>query len=279
MKFSLLWITVLICRVSIAQSNQFASGVQWDVKQNELVLKNRVEDNTGQKYWAYLLNLLPPEPLEKYITSLRLFTDGEQEDLGGMSPLNDQNTAWEVDLDTIDFNLNSTDSIYILDFIHTAIHEFGHLVTLNPEQVLVTDDEYQNDSIGYLTSEGYAIDGSYLGEFVKQFWNDGLLENWDKIDKIRVEPIRLNKLYKFYLDNEENFMTDYAAESPEEDIAESWTFFVLCDKPSKNLVKYEKVRFFYQYPKLLEYRNQIRANLNAIPDNYLEKNKWVLDNW
>ncbi len=72
-----------------------------------------------------------------------------------------------------------------------------------------------------------------------------------------------NGLYQFYLKNQGTFLTDYAAEAPEEDIAESWSFFILNDQPSSlNLIKNQKINFFYQFPELIEYRTLIRKNIN-----------------
>ena len=56
-------------------------------------------------------------------------------------------------------------------------------------------------------------------------------------------------------------MTDYAATNPGEDIAESWTHFVINDKPSGDSIADQKVRFFYDYPELVELRDKIRARL------------------
>jgi hypothetical protein len=56
---------------------------------------------------------------------------------------------------------------------------------------------------------------------------------------------------------QDQFVTDYAPTSPVEDIAESWTFFVLSPKPELNSIANEKILFFYEYPELVELRTQI----------------------
>lgn len=144
------------------------------------------------------------------------------------------------------------------------------MLTLNAGQIEPTEDVVQNDSRGYLTSEGYALKASYLGMFVDQFWPPDFLSEWDKVDKIRNESRRINKLFKLYLENESQFVTDYAAESPEEDIAESWAFFVLSDKPLALEGKAKKVLFFYQFEELIRLRTMIRSNMKFIPKAYLE---------
>ena len=224
----------------------------------------------AQDYFNTINNTLPKDLIDKYVVSLRLFTDGKDGDLGGLNQMNESVDSWQFDLDTADVNIYSKDSIEILDYTHTLIHEYGHLLTLNPSQIELTDDMIQDDNKGYLTSEGYALKDSYLGIFVKQFWDDELLLEWDNIDNKKNENKRVKLLYEFYLSHRDNFVTDYAAESPEEDIAEAWTFFVLSDKPDTNTVKNQKVIFFYQFPELVEYRQKMRLNIKSIPISYLD---------
>jgi hypothetical protein len=57
-----------------------------------------------------------------------------------------------------------------------------------------------------------------------------------------------------------DFVTQYAATSPTEDMVESFVQFVTQDKPSGALTKFEKVRFFYQYPELVSLRTQLRKS-------------------
>ncbi len=44
-----------------------------------------------------------------------------------------------------------------------------------------------------------------------------------------------------------------------EDIAESWTHFVLQPKPAGDTVSEKKVLFFYDFPELVELREEIVA--------------------
>lgn len=241
----------------------------WDVKNGKLMANANVNFPVANKYWKQINYLLPSDLISEYVVSLRLFTDGRDEDLGGMNQMNDAVEQWQIDLDTADMRLFSKDSIEILDYTHTLIHEFGHLLSLNSSQVQLTQDEIEDCSKGYLTTEGYAIKGSYLEQFVEKFWNVRLLHEWRTIDRINRESRRVNRLYKFYLKHSDDFLTDYAAESPEEDIAESWTFFVLSDKPLPKSVKHEKVLFFYQFPQLVQYRKHIRSRIEFIPESYV----------
>ena len=264
---SIIIATLTTSIITIAQNE---IGV-WEIKEGTLITNDSLSySSMAQDYFNTINNTLPKDLIDKYVVSLRLFTDGKDGDLGGLNQMNESVDSWQFDLDTADVNIYSKDSIEILDYTHTLIHEYGHLLTLNPSQIELTDDMIQDDNKGYLTSEGYALKDSYLGIFVKQFWDDELLLEWDNIDNKKNENKRVKLLYEFYLSHRDNFVTDYAAESPEEDIAEAWTFFVLSDKPDTNTVKNQKVIFFYQFPELVEYRQKIRLNIKSIPISYLD---------
>lgn len=243
--------------------------ISWDIVNGRISNKAYPEDTLAQLYWTKVLQILPDSILYKYVKKITLFSDGLKNELGGMSPLNDNNDAWEIDLDTLDMNLRNPDSSHTIDYLHTLIHEFGHLLSLNDKQVYPTKDQFQDDNKGYLTSEGYAFQSSYLSLFTKRFWPMDLLNEWDKIDQIRNERRKLNLLYDFYLVRAQSFINDYAAESPEEDLAESWTFFVLSDSTSGHSIKHQKINFFYQFDELVDYRTQIRSALPFIPKQYL----------
>ncbi|SHJ48662.1 putative zinc-binding metallopeptidase [Aquimarina spongiae] len=272
-KLILLLFTILCYSLS-AQNQAEIIGESWEISNGTLQLGKKQSDSLAIKYWNYLNNLLPSKLLKRYVTRLILFTDGAEEVLGEIAPLNNINTKWSVAIDTIDFKFEIKDSTYIQDYTHTLIHEFGHLLTLNPEQVEITDDDYQDDEKGYLTSEGYAKKNSYLGEFVSTFWNADFLKEWDKIDNIKNENRKVRRLQRFYFHNKNQFLSDYASESPEEDIAESWTFFVLSDKPSKfGKIKLKKILFFYKFPELIQLRSEIRSKISLIPIDYVNNYK------
>ncbi len=50
---------------------------------------------------------------------------------------------------------------------------------------------------------------------------------------------------------------EYAATNPVEDIAESWTEFVMRPKPIGTTIADQKEQFFYEYPELVKIRREI----------------------
>jgi hypothetical protein len=58
----------------------------------------------------------------------------------------------------------------------------------------------------------------------------------------------------------ERFVSEYAATNKDEDLVESFVVFVTDDKPTEKGLKYDKIRFFYNYPELIELRSELRAS-------------------
>jgi hypothetical protein len=61
--------------------------------------------------------------------------------------------------------------------------------------------------------------------------------------------------------SEHKFVSVYASSNPGEDIAESFTYFVLNTKPTGSTIREQKMLFFYQYPELIKLRNLIRSRV------------------
>ncbi len=263
--------SALLLAIQIPLKGQAA---KWKVEKGQIQI-TEPSNKPALDTWNYVYDLLPTELIDKYVTSFTLETDGKDGELGGLTPLDDYNSMWELSIDQADFTINEKDQVNYINTIHTIIHEFGHLLTLNPEQIDFTEDEYQNDQKGYLTAEGYASDKSYLGQFVNQFWDLSLLNEWDKIDVLENENKREKRLERFYNRHFESFISAYASESPEEDIAESWTFFVLTEQPIEDEFGVEKIAFFYQFEELKELRKMIRAKVKNIPRAYI---KYYIEN-
>ena len=49
--------------------------------------------------------------------------------------------------------------------------------------------------------------------------------------------------------------------APKEDVAETWTYFVMTPQPGGDTLADQKIRFFYNYPELVDLRAQIRSQI------------------
>ena len=184
--------------------------------------------------WAQVNALLPEGALDGF-SRFTVFTDGLDETLAYVSPLDDTGTRWELAVDPADAGE--------LDwFTETVLHEYTHYLTLNDTQA---DYGAPESGARYCEEGMVARSGSYLDDFYHTFWTDYLHDRLANPDS-----------YGFYLRHQADFVTDYASTDPSEDIAESFTYFVLWDAPEGDAVWEEKLNFFYRYPELVEFRTR-----------------------
>lgn len=233
--------------------SQLVEIIQQPVEKNNLYVQNI------SYYWKQIYAVLPKEIMDKYVKELELITDGPSETLAGVKAIDESNSSWNFGIDPADLPKGKITENQ--DFMHTLIHEFGHVLTLNNTQIEPSESDYQIGNERYLTMEGLAFKESYINQFVQEFWYKGdRIDTWDEIQNIQNERKRLDNLIIFYLNNKDAFFTEYAAESPEEDIAESWTYFILKERPQNDYTELnKKLLFFYQYEELVAMRSKILA--------------------
>lgn len=219
-----------------------------------------------QEIWEYFKALIPEEE-QGYVTEFSIFSDGRDDILGAVSPVPGNLSKWELKVDIVD--AGDPD---LLTF--TLIHEFGHLITLNSKQVALDQTLFYNPDNKdmreraidacpqYFTGMGCSQSESYINEFFNRYWTD-LYPEWQKIDREKDSGDRHVMLDDFYKTYKDQFVTKYAATQPPEDIAESWTLFVLSPKPETNSIADQKILFFYEYPELVAIRQEILTRLCA----------------
>jgi hypothetical protein len=224
---------------------------------------------THEAIWNYFVALIPPEQ-RNMVTEFTIFTDGKDNYLAAVAQTSTDPKHWMLQVDILDSGNYNT-------LTYTLIHEHGHLLTLTADQtppnLAVYNDPDDQDIYDreasacpqYFTGEGCSNPDSYINEFFNRFWTD-FYEEWQEIDNMGDEDEYYDELDDFYETYQDQFLTDYAPTSPAEDIAESWTFFVLSPKPELNSIADEKILFFYEYPELVQLRQDILNRVcNAFP--------------
>lgn len=236
----------------------------WKVE-NGIVLKNNsVNDKLAAYYWEEFNRIFPKDLIQKYIKRIVLMTDGLDEKTGALQRMNFKNDKWQLEIDVQDVNFKTKNKKRLHESVYTLVHEFGHLLTLNKTQIRPTTKPDQNEGELYLTHEGEAYKESYINRFVSLFWKGALLTRWDTIQReyCSTEANCVEELTYLYQSNRSEFITVYAAESPEEDIVESWTAFILRPKIRRpRTIAHKKINFFYKFPELVAYRKSIRKQI------------------
>jgi len=228
-------------------------------------LKDEQKDSALQNQaWKIFTELIPFQN-RQMIARYNVFTDGFENTLAAVDQVRDNPSQWVLEIDIAD--LKDRDAL-----LFTMIHEYAHLLTLNASQVTpdqeIVDDPY-NLSLqeskaavcpNYFAGNGCSHADSYIHAFYNRFWL-GLAPEWEKIDTLQYETEDLNPyydgLYHFYLTHQDQFLDDYSTTHPAEDIAESFAYFVFGPKPTGNSIKEQKTAFFYEYPELIQLRENI----------------------
>lgn len=225
------------------------------------------EDTTAHmRIWNFYVAIIPPE-LRKMVHEFVIFTDGGGDGAGAWvtQSIRDPD-KWQVGFDLLD----SDAPLYLADAL---IHESGHLLTLNTRQMPFDDlhyYSYDEEKRAFLGCSQYADDSacslpdSYINLFYEKFWKD-IYPAWSEVelDAQNAESFEeyLSIMEQFYDDHEELFLNSYAATNIHEDMAESFSYFVLNLKPIGNSIPAQKVKFYYEFPELIEYRRQIIEGL------------------
>ncbi len=141
------------------------------------------------------------------------------------------------------------------ELTYTIIHEFGHILTLNNDQVDASISESSCNN--YFTGEGCSKTNSYIHKLQSQFWAD----IWTQYQTAQSSQSGLQQFYNSYSDR---FVTQYAATNPGEDIAEVFATFVTRNSGANgNSIAEQKIQLMYNHTELVDLRNYIRGNLGA----------------
>ena len=216
---------------------------------------NWMNDEVKHKdIWEMVTTLIPADK-RRWMTTFEIF-DGGGELLGYVYNATADLTSWNFALG-IDSaypdgeNLETTG-----DFIHTIIHEYGHIMSLNDEQL-----DHTTSSCDYNPGEGCARSDSYIDSFYSRFWAD-IADEHSNLDADDYDA-----LYEFYDKYEDRFVSDYAATNPAEDIAEVFSYFITQDSaPTGNQIKDEKIRYLYEFPELVDLRNHMKQSTFTMPE-------------
>ena len=218
----------------------------FDVPQDMIPFQQDREKH--QAMWSYFTRLIPA----KYRTKIVEFEviHGRGESGGYVAPVVEGDLSrWRMGL-AIDFvdDLNKIDVNE--EFAYIVIHELGHVLTLNNEQLAAGEE---GNCGTFHTGEGCSFNTSYINALYELGWKD----IYDEFQQIQAEEGTLD----FYFKYKDRFVTEYAASNPGEDMAEVFAVFVTQDdKPVSSSIADQKVRLMYDYPELVELRNAIRKD-------------------
>jgi hypothetical protein len=212
---------------------------------------------TQERIWDYASSLLPAEDLNM-INQYLIYTDGADNELAYVYYDDKQGrTKWMLAVDVVDANQP-------VQLTHTLVHEYGHLLTLNADQIPEDSDYWGWDQEAsgcdtFTYYYGCTNEDSYINLFYEAFWVD-IFPDWKEIvgdPSEDLEDYDVDAVERFYEMYSDQFIDDYAPTEIGEDIAESFEYFVLKPMPDGDSIPEQKILFFYQFPELVELREQM----------------------
>ncbi len=239
-------------------------------KDDSVTNPDYADPNRHEEIWGAVRYLLPNDVLREDVGRFFIFTDGPDGTLAYVEQLPDDLNTWQFGVDIEDAR-----DMYTKDFVHTLIHEFGHVATLRNNQVPPDtsrpsppgDEEFVEPSpvelscATFYTGEGCSNPDSYINLFFARFWSDIYEENLAGSNEAETQEEMDEFAAEFYDEYSDRFLSEYAATNPGEDIAESFTFFVLQEKPDGDTIAEQKILFFYEFEPLVKMRTQMRGQL------------------
>lgn len=191
--------------------------------------------------WDLWLRIVTPEVAGSVILDFRVGDSTDSDTMAYVAQSSDP-TLW-----TLAANLAYASDEDLL--ISTLVHEYAHILSLSPGQV----DPAASSCDTLVLDEGCAERDSALYAFDQEFWAG--------FGSSAPDPTNndADVAYEFYLEHEEDFVSDYAATNVVEDFAESFMTFVLEEEPSADTVVAQKLLFFWDRPEYVEIRDHVRS--------------------
>ncbi len=216
------------------------------------------ESEIAQMIWTYFSTLIPASNRNK-ITQFGIYA-GDDDTMAYVEPVEEGDlSSWKMIVNTKEL-LNGGGVVNDWkEFNLTMIHEFSHVMTLSDAQIDADKTETQCQ-VQFYTQEGCAMKSSFINLFVKKFWQNKSLSRERRSSGSKINYDEVGEVY--YENNPDDFVTEYAATNPGEDIAETFAYFVYGKKPENmSLGKDAKITFFYEFSSLVTLRSQIRRSL------------------
>lgn len=212
-------------------------------------------DERLDEAWAELLAIVPAQELGA-LDVFAGFDDPESDVQAFVTPLGEVGNdrfGMSVNLSVVD---QDPDSLRL-----TLAHEMSHVFSQTPDQLDAGVDPA--DCPTFHNGNGCFLEGSLVLDWIDRFWTDEQLASIpDPTEADEAGGERRCSL-------DPGFLGSYAASSPEEDFAESFSAFVFgLDVPAE---VQPRLDFFAERPEFQAYRDQVLADGRERPENIFDE--------
>ncbi|MDO5980546.1 hypothetical protein [Flavivirga spongiicola] len=212
-----------------------------------------------QEIWALVKKIIPLSHRNR-ISEFILYSGETSGSAGFVFESSKDLSTWKMGI-AIDFaydggfNKNG-------ELAYTIIHEFGHILTLDKNQVNSSINE--SDCSNFYTGEGCAKEASFINQSYNKFWKD----IWGEFNSAGEDETKRDA---FYTKHKNRFLTQYASTNPGEDSAEVFAVFVTRNGGANgNTIAEQKLKLMYTYSNFVELRNYIRGNISNTSKNSIK---------
>ena len=208
-------------------------------------------DPTMTKAWKSLATITPPDQLNDLALFAGFGTSGGDEEetqgttLAFVNVIDDEGTAFQMSVNLDAYDEDPTEAAL------TMAHEFSHVFTATSGQ-LDRSPEAAETCDTYFNGEGCYLPDSLMAEWIAEFWSPEALANVDPNKDVGIDD------GADLCAADPSFLGPYAATTPEEDFAESFSAFVYRVEPTTPEVR-AKIDWFAEQPGLAEFRDRAVA--------------------
>jgi|GEM_PF-6433359 len=234
-----------------------------------------------QRMWGRFRGLVPASR-RTFVKQFTAFHGGDAIS-GYVYPLQSDRVDWSLGLDilTAQAEFASLDNASVpaanknVPLAFTAAHEYAHLLTLHGDELDLSISEASCTT--FYNIYGCASASSYIGDFYNAFWSGAVFADYEsKLATFGRDGVAEQMFMTYPAD----FVSEYAASSVEEDIAESFARYVFSSNctvgipsppgctvpPPPADISEQKIRFFNSYPEIAALRLTMRNYLFDVVD-------------
>ena len=246
---------------------ELTQPIQYQVSPEHL--DAQADRSQHEAIWNYARAIFTSQ--STHLRTFTIFTDGEDEAMASVFQMDTDPYAWTLAVDIYDA-FDAEGELFESELQYTLVHEFGHLLSLNPAQVRVDESFFgmEEDELVFeakkmacetlFLQEGCTKSDSLINQYYALFWLE-IQDEFEAVDAIEDDEARDEAKAAFFESYSDQFITPYAATNVTEDFAESWTHFILYERSQGDRIVDEKIEFFYDSDALQTLRDQIRSTL------------------
>jgi len=220
------------------------------MKRYAITKESDVKNITDLKHRQYLKRVYEifPDEFDSKLREFMVFKDKNGEFGAFVETLPPNNEYWSFAINTDLLGKERTDTSTEL-----IVHELAHIISY--ESIAGRPLPQNATCHAYFKSRGCPKGNSYLTAYTKDFWS---VSDLSRALKLRKNPDAVDAADEYFQDNESEYVSGYAALSPEEDFAESYAQYVTNRKIQNSSMASQKLWWFDQFTNLKNIRSTIK---------------------